>query len=347
MDRIHAKSGRERGSGRVTRKDVARYAGVSTAVVSYTLNAGPKRVSPESQARVHEAVRILGYRPNLAARALTSGQAEMLGLLVPDLRNPFFAELAHTAQAVAHSHGRALLIVSAESTESASSSRDMALVIDRLVSRQVDGLLIASFVSAAETIAVTNSRIPAVFVDQFAAVDGFAAVGVDLERGARNAVEHLIGHGHDRIGFIGSENDLDRREAGWLEALLDAGCRAGPRIHVGFSPADGYRAAKELLAQEPRTTAVFVSSDHQTAGVLRAFREAGRSVPDDIAVVSFDDSPGASYCWPALTTVRQPVREMVTHAIAQLIDSTLWSPAFRPYSTTLVVRQSCGCPLAH
>lgn len=331
-----------RGSGRVTRQDVARYARVSTAVVSYTLNAGPKRVSPELQARVLEAVRVLGYRPNAAARALTSGSARMLGLLVPDIRNPFFAELCHVAESVAEQHGRALLIVSAQGDFSPS---EVVRHLDRLVSRQVDGLLIASFVSSAETMAVTRSHIPTVLLDQFGAAEGLSTIGVDFEEGARSGVEHLLGHGHERVAFIGGGNPLDRREAGWLEALLEAGRKAGPRIHVGFSPAEGYRAGRQLLAQEPRTTAVFVSSDYQTAGVLRACREAGRSVPDDIAVVSFDDSSGAQYCWPALSTVRQPVPEMVADAITQLIDPAAWSSTFRAYPATLVVRQSCGCPL--
>ena len=337
-----AEVSRTRGSGRVTRMDVARYAAVSTAVVSYTLNGGPKRVSPELQARVLEAVRLLGSRPNAAARALTSGSARMLGLLVPDISNPFFAELCQVAESVAESAGRALLIVSAQGDVSPS---DVARHIDRLVSRQVDGLLIASFVSSAQMLAVTSSRIPTVLLDQVGAAQGLSTIGVDLEGGARSGVEHLLGHGHERVAFIGGGNPLDRREAGWLEALLDAGRKAGPRIHAGFSPAEGYRAGRELLAQEPRTTAVFVSSDHQATGVLRACHEAGRSVPDDLAIVSFDDSSGAQYCWPALTTVRQPVHEMVADAIAQLLDDgENGTPSFRRYPTSLVVRQSCGCP---
>lgn len=342
-----SEASRARGSSRVTRQDVARYAGVSTAVVSYTLNAGPKRVSSERQARVLEAVRVLGYRPNAAARALTSGRASMLGMLVPDLRNPFFAEFCHVAESVAESRGRDLLIVSAQGEASGASAGDVARHIERLVSRQVDGLLIASFVSSAHTLAMTGSRIPTVLLDQFGAADGLACIGADLEGGARAGVEHLLGHGHGRISFIGGANPLDRREAGWLEALLAAGRKAGPRIHAGFSPAEGYRAGKEMLAQEPLTTAVFVSSDYQAAGVLRACHEAGRSVPDEIAVVSFDDSSGAQYCWPALTTVRQPVREMVTDAVTQLLGDGDEAPTFHKYPTSLVVRQSCGCRQAN
>ena len=126
---------------------------------------------------------------------------------------------------------------------------------------------------------------------------------------------------------------------------MDAGLRAGPRIHIGFSPAEGYRAGRELLAHGTRPTAVFVSSDFQATGVMRACHEAGLSIPGDIAIVSFDGTAEAEYRWPALTTVRQPLREMVTDAVGVLLDEDPGVPSFREYPTSLVVRQSCGCAL--
>lgn len=324
---------------RVTRKDVARYAGVSTAVVSYTLNGGPKRVSATTAARVMDAVRILGYRPNAAARALNLGTAEILGMLVPDSRNPFFAELCHAMEAAAQAQGRALLIANAEGGTGEVTER-----IHRLISRQVDGLLIASYLSADAIAAVRAAQVPAVLLNQFGPIEGMATVGVDLEGGARRGVEHLIAHGHTRIGFVGGAHPADRREVGWLQAVSGAGLAAGPVVHTGFSPDAGWRAGRHLLAEGKAPTALFVASDHQAVGVLRACHEAGLVVGQDIAICSFDGTTEAEYAWPALTTIRQPLAEMVSEAVRWIVDHAAGRPEYREFPTTLVVRGSCGCP---
>ena len=330
---------RTRGYGRVTRKDVARYAGVSTAVVSYTLNGGPKKVSPETTQKVLEAVAALGYRPNATARALTMGSTEMLGLVVPDSRNPFFAELCHSAEAVAAGHGRAVLIVNAEG-----GTDEVTRHVHSLASRQVDGLLIASYVPPSSAGMLSDLRLPTVVLNQFVAMDGLPTIGVDLEAGARLGLEHLVAHGHQDIAFVGGGDPEDRREAGWRAVLEEAGLRARPALRAEFSPVGGYRAAQQMLARGGRPTAVFVSSDYQAMGVLRACHEAGLSIPADVAVVSFDGTVESEFSCPALTTVRQPLREMVTEAIRQLVDDDAWSPGYRTYPAELVIRQSCGCP---
>lgn len=329
-----------RASGRVTRNDVARYAGVSTAVVSYVLNDGPKRVAPPTREKVLDAVRVLRYRPNAAARALNRGSMEMLGLLVPDSRNPFFAELCHTAEAVAAEHGRALLIINAEG-----GTDEVGRHVQTLASRQVDGLIIASYLSPGVAVAVDAAQIRTVLLNQFGAVEGLPSISVGLEDGARRGVEHLIWHGHREIAFIGGGHPSDGREIGWLRALTGAGLRPGRAVHAGFSPVEGYFAGKDLLGGSHHPSAVFVSADHQAIGVLRACHEAGLRIPEDVAVVSFDGTAESEYAWPSLTTVAQPMREMVTEALRQLLEADAWSPGLREYPTTLVIRRSCGCPV--
>ncbi|NMM22952.1 MAG: LacI family transcriptional regulator [Phycicoccus sp.] len=326
-----------RASGRVTRNDVARYAGVSSAVVSYVLNDSPKRVAPETRARVLEAVRVLRYRPNAAARALNRGSMEMLGLLVPDSRNPFFAELCHMAESVADDQGRALLVINVEG-----GTEGISRHVQSLASRQVDGLLIASYLSRGGVVAVDHAAIPTVLLNQFGPVDGLPTISVSFEVGARRGVEHLIEHGHEDIAFVGGGDPADGREIGWLRALTAAGLRPGRAVHSGFSPTEGYRAGRELLAGQRRPSAVFVASDYQAIGVIRAVHEAGLRMPEDIALVSFDGTPGAEFSWPPLTTVAQPMRAMVTEAIRQLIVPGALTAGPIEFPMTLVTRGSCG-----
>ena len=328
-----------RASGRVTRDDVARHAGVSNAVVSYTLNGGPKRVAPATRERVMNAVRVLHYRPNAAARALNRGSMEMLGLLVPDSRNPYFAELCHTTEAAAAEHGQALLIINVEG-----GSEDASHHMYSLASRQVAGLIIASQLSPRGIVTAETNEIRTVLLNQFGPVHGLSTIGVSLADGARLGVEHLIGHGHTDIAFIGGSDPADGREQGWMRALTDAGLRPGAAVRGEFSPAGGLRAGEELLGSRRVPTAVFVSADYQAIGALRAFQEAGLQVPQDVALVSFDGTAGAEYSWPAMTTVAPPVREMVAEALRQLLEPGAWSAGWREYPTSLVRRRSCGCP---
>lgn len=314
---------------RVTRADVARHAGVSTAVVSYTLNDGVKKVSDATRARVLEAVRVLGYRPNAAARALKIGSTAQLGLVIPGVLNRFFAELADHAEREAAAHGLALVVTSARN--------GMPAALGHLASRQVDGVLVVGGVDAA---ILAAAEIPVVLLDQVHAVDGVAGIGADRYGGARLAVEHLLGHGHRRVGFVGPASGTDGRARGWADALAEAGAAADPLIESDFTRAGGYAAGRRLAAMSGRPDAVFVASDDQSIGVLLALHEAGLSVPGDVAIVSFDGSQEAAYCWPPLTTAAQPLAEMVRLAVERVIDP---SPGYVELPTRLVVRRSCGC----
>ena len=170
----------EHRSRSVTRADVARYAGVSTAVVSYVLNNGPKPVAVLTKERVLDAVRVLGYRPNAAARALSKGSADMFGLVVHDNRSPFFAELCHTLDQRGTQAGRSLLIVNSDRTQA-----DTAEQLRDLASRQISGLIISVALTASEQALVESLRLPTVVIGPFGETDALPAVSVDLAAGTR------------------------------------------------------------------------------------------------------------------------------------------------------------------
>jgi len=320
----------------VTRADVARYAGVSTAVVSYVLNDGPKAVAPLTRERVLDAVRVLGYRPNAAARALSKGSADMFGLLVHDNRNPFFAELCHALDQATAEAGRSLLIVNSDREQVSTSEQ-----IRDLASRQISGLIIADVLTAREQSLVEALGIPTVVIGQFGETDGLHSVGVDFTRGMRTLAEHLIGHGYQDIAFIGSAARYDERERGWREALDAAGLPAGPLLHVPFSYQGGYDAAVQLL-QGTLPRAVLAASDQVSLGMLTAFGERGIRVPEDIALASFDGTVSADFVWPRLTSAVQPLEEMADTTVRLLLDPDA-ERYHRALLTTLRVRESCGC----
>lgn len=323
----------------VTRADVARYAGVSTAVVSYVLNNSPKPVATATRARVLDAVSVLNYRPNAAARALSRGVNDMIGMIVPDSRNPYFAELVHAVDRAAQRQGRTLLVINSDSRRSETSDH-----ITALSSHRLDGVVVADTLSTPERALISSLGIPVVLINQFSGDSSIPAFGVDYQAGARSGVEHLIDHGHKHIAFIGGDPQVDQRERGWIEALSEVGLALGPIYRVGFSLEAGYRAGR-LLANEPTPpTAVFVASDQLAFSAISAFHEQGLRVPEDVAVVSFDATAESAYIWPPLTTVAQPVDLIATAAIERLFsDST--ATDFQSFPTHLTVRSSCGCNL--
>ncbi|MDN5704529.1 MAG: LacI family transcriptional regulator [Yaniella sp.] len=328
---------------RVTRKDVARYAGVSTAVISYVINAGPKKVAPATEAKVLNAIQVLGYRPNAAARALKLGSTEMLGLVIPDNINPFFAELSLAIEDAANDRGYALLLT----TSNGSIAKERKHVRN-LLSRQVDGLLLTSVEDEPYLEDVVASGVPAVLLNHYRPSAVLPTVGVDLAAGARVAVEHLIWHGHENIAMVegtNATNAPDEREAGWAKALAQAGLQEGQIFTGPFSMEGGYQAGRRLAAARERPTAAFVSSDAQTIGLLRSLHEAGLEVPQDIALVSFDASFQSAYTWPALTAMHQPTMQMAEAAVSALLDKEAAPAVNMVFPTDLVIRRSCGCGL--
>jgi len=326
----------------VTRADVARYAQVSSAVVSYVVNEGPKKVAPATAARVREAIEVLGYSPNISARSLKRGTTEMLGLVLPDIGNPFFADYAHEVTVAAADQGYALLVATSEGR----GPTETQLVND-LVSRRVDGLMITTVWSQWDLAKVRHPDPPTVLLNCPYAAPGYASVGPAALEGTRQVVGHLIDvHGHRSIGLVmgeSSEEDIPPvRERGWLEALASAGLPPGPIGRRPFTREGGHEIGLKMLTSAEPPSAIFASSDLLAIGVLRAARELSLNVPNDVALVSFDGTSESEYCWPPLTVTRQPVREMAKAAVRAVLDPE------RPLSNELfdmelVIRNSCGC----
>lgn len=325
----------------VTRGDVARHAGVSTAVVSYVVNSGPRNVAPATRARVLEAIRILGYRPNAAARALKLGVSEIIGLVVSDNTNPFFAEYARAVERAAAGLGLSVIL-----TNSALSKSQEHELVQKLVSRQVDGLLLSPTDDDPDLEIARVANVSVVLIDCAGPMEGFASVGVNFREASRTAVAHLIGHGNRTIalisGLTGGATTRDR-ELGWSDALAEAGLPEGPIVRVDFGRHGGYLAGRQLLALPERPEAIYAISDMQAIGLLRALHEEGVRVPEDVAVIAFDGSEETAYSWPPLTSMRQPVVQMATAALDALGSGRTGITNHQSFDAELVIRRSCGC----
>lgn len=325
----------------VTRADVARYAGVSTAVVSYVINNGPRPVAATTAERVMQAIDLLGYRPNGSARALRRGVSDTVGLITPHLDNLFFAELSQEIEQLAVSSGKAVLL-----GNSLGDLRHQRQLIDGMLSRQIDGLIVRGSSSHDDPLAGIRSNVPCVLLDTMVPLHGRRSIGSDLRGGADQLVDHLIAaHGLTRIALVVGRDLpglVDPRELGWRDALRRHGLPEGPIARAAFDRTGGYRAAQQLLAAPFPPQAVFASSDLQATGVLRALHETGTKVPSDVAVVSFDGTSESAFTYPALTVARQPVAAIARRAYELLADDGT-AEVFEQLPTDLIVRQSCGC----
>ncbi|TDE10687.1 LacI family DNA-binding transcriptional regulator [Jiangella asiatica] len=334
--------------GTVRRADVARLAGTSPALVSYVLNGGPRGVAPGTRARVLAAVEALDYRPNGVARSLRLNKTMSLGLVVPDTSNPFFAELSRAVEEAAFVHGYTLLIGNAAEDD----ARQTAYV-HTFLQRQVDGLFLAPAHGPAGCLPeLERAGKPWVMLDrQMAWAMAAPVVVVDNRGGARAMTEHLLEHGRRRIACVAGPRDVmpaTDRVAGWRDALSAAGLAPNrmPLRHVPFGRRSGYLAARQLLADQD-IDAVFVASDEQALGVLRAVTEAGRRCPDDVAIAAFDGIAAAAYSTPAISTMAQPFGEFGRTAVALMLGRI--TDPDQPARTQVLpvrleARGSCGCP---
>lgn len=327
---------------------MARLAGVSNAVVSYVVNGGPRPVARATRERVLAAIEELGYRPNTIARSLRARRSFALGLVVPDSANPFFSELAKAVEDAGFESGYTLLLGNSMDDE----ERERHYV-RTFIERQVDGLVLIS-VSRTGLVAeeLRNSRLPVVSLQQLDPAIAAPTILVDNEGGAAEAVAHLLEHGADSVACLSGPVGIpsaDERVRGWSAALDAAGIAADGRtcVRVEFSRAAGYTAALRLLADE-RPRALFVASDEQALGVLRAAAELGIRIPAELAVVAFDGIPADEFTVPSLSTMRMPFRELGLAAVRCLIDQIdETQPALRQperLPVTLERRASCGCP---
>lgn len=332
---------------RSTRKEVAVRARTSTAVVSYVINGGPRPVAPATRERVRAAIAELDYRPNGIARTLRAQRSLVLGLLVPDSSNPFFAQLTKSVEDVAFAEGFKLLVGSA--------SNDPGRELSYLRSfgeQRIDGLLLMSVGGSAESLVELkslDSRV--VVIDRRLPGVEAATLVADHESGGYIAAAHLIDHGHRFIACIQGPSDIApaaHRRHGWARALKEAGIepRSNWCVRSRFDLRSGYQAALQLLGRKDKPSAIFASTDVQGIGVLRAAADLNLRVPQDLAVVSFDGIVASAFTVPALTTVAQPIDTLAHRAmelLIKLVRDRGAQPSHQVLPVELVVRETCGC----
>lgn len=323
----------------VTRSDVARLAGVSSAVVSYVVNDGPRPVADRTAQRVREAMDKLGYVPNASARALRRGKTETIGLIIGDSLNPFFVQYTFELVTAAAAKGKQILVGDAQQ-----SPKNEKRILDEFIARQVDGLLFAS--PFANHYSAEALGIPTVLIDSPGPIPGKLTVGSAAEAGAWDVVSHLVSHGRQRVGIVIGDHGFgnpDPRERGWRDALAAAGVKPGPIARVPFSREGGYAGTVELLDKGVPMDALFASNDLQAIGALRALHERGVRVPEDVAVGSFDGTKESEFSWPPLTVARQQLDLLAAGAIDLLEAPADGTGKHLEIETVLVRRRSCGC----
>jgi LacI family transcriptional regulator len=308
--------------GRTTRgpllRDVAERAGVATGTVSNVLHS-PDKVAPATLARVQQAIADLGYVPNAAARQLSRGKSGSIGLLVLDARNPFFNELAAGVDEAADLMGLAVLLA----TSSERTDRER-LYLDRFEQSRVDGILVTPVGSSIKQLRSIRDRgTPVVLLDRLATTPGFTSVAVDDIEGGGLAGQHLVDVGCRRIAFVGGPTSLEQvrnRLAGADRAVSAVGVALTHLPTTRMSADEGQRIGQQIAAMSPgeRPDGVFAANDLLALAILQTLLLAGIRVPDEVAVIGYDDISFAALAAVPLSSVRQPSYQMGRRAMELL-----------------------------
>lgn len=328
-------------------RQVARQAGVSIATVSRALTT-PDKVSDKTLKKVLAQVERSRYKPNLLARNFRSKRAYAVVVLVPNIANPFYAEIIRGIEQVAQQHGYAVLLGDTEGRE------DREAYYTGLVeTRQADGLiqLHARLPKAARS-AGGGLEIPLVNACEYIEDAPCPRVGIDNAAAAREMTAYLIGLGHRRIGTVLGPNSsplTSDRLRGYKLALKSAKIAVDDSLIAqgDFTLSSGSAATAQLFQSKDPPTAVFCFNDEMALGALRWLKSTGRSVPQDVSVVGFDDIEFASFCDPPLTTIEQPTREIGNKAMSVLFEMLSGGkpePALHTLPTKLIVRESAAPP---
>jgi LacI family transcriptional regulator len=332
-----------------TISDVAQRAGVSPATVSRVLQ-GASNVRPDTRQRVEQAIEELGYVPSAVAQSLRSKRTRSLALIVPDITNSFWTTIARGVEDAAQGHDYSILLYNTDENP----ARQIRC-LEAVISQRVDGVIIAPYDSDARNLSKLRERnTPTVIVDR--RIEGWNVDSVlgDSISGARALVQHLIGLGHRRIAVISgplNTSTAEDRVMGYLLALAEAGIPLEPHLirRGEFLSASGEELALQLLDERPAPTAIFAANNLIAMGVIDAAKKLGQRIPQDIALVCFDDLPNVSHIFPFLTVAVQPAYDMGMNA-AQLLLSRLESEAaLQPRQVVLpirlIIRHSCGSQL--
>jgi LacI family transcriptional regulator len=332
----------------LTLEDIAKLAGVSRSTVSRVVNNHPN-VKDQVRKRVKSVILDTGYEPHAAARSLAARRSNIIGLVIPSavhtlFTDPYFPRLT---EGIAQASNAADFTLSLFLFNSLEDERRMYPRITR--KGLLDGVLVqATHVDDEIYTWLRKGNIPYVVVGRPAEMTDLSYVDVDNIAGAHQAVSHLIRLGHHKIGTLAGPLSTEAgkdRLIGYRQALQERGIpiNEGLIVEGDFTEMGGYLATQRLFYDKP--TAIFVASDIMASGALRALREAGLSVPEDIALVGFDDLPPARRSAPQLTTIRQPIRRLGIKAVEVLID-LIDHPTSPPhkviFNTELVIRDSCG-----
>ena len=325
-----------------TIKDVAKRARVSIATVSRVVNESPHSVSQATRERVLEAIKALDYRPNALAQGLIMKRSMTVGIIIPDISNPYYAEIVRGIQDIADEAGYAVMLQNTDRRK-----ERIIKCIQLLRDKRADGIIFSGgIIHGYETLSTLRELAQRVVVIGRHEVD-FPAVRVDNIVGATQAVQHLIDLGHQRIGFIsGSRTSTtsNDRLRGYKNALAQHGIPYEKHL-VGqgnLTPESGNLEAKTLLEREDRPTAIFATNDLMAYGAINAAKEQGLNVPEDLAVVGFDNIPLSSYFEPPLTTVGIPMYELGVASMQMLID-LICKNSFehlKIFKTKLIIRDS-------
>ena len=351
---------------RVSSKDVAQHAGVSIATVSHVIN-GTRFVSTATRQKVLDSISALQYRPNAIARGLVTNSTRKIGLVVSDIRNPFFTAVARGVEDEFN--------IQRYNTIFCNTDEDPVREEDNLhllAGQQIDGLIVAPTGERCESLlALANTGVPIVQIDRVSPDLDAPKVCVDNAEGAYQAVRYLIQLGHRRIAYlmgIEAVSTQIERLAGWRRALCEAGLpideslvvQADPRFFEispttaapaqSGAPGHALPSARAVLAalltRPDRPSAIFVATNQLTLGTLYAFTEIGLRCPEDISLISFDDQDWAPLFRPPLTVVRQPTYQMGQTAARLLMSLIRGEPAESPppLAVELVIRASCSAP---
>lgn len=326
--------------------DVADHAGVSPTTVSRYLN---RRIElpPATAARIDAAIAALDYRPNLLAKRLSTGKTEAVGLVTPEIREPFFAELASAFEDEADRHGYTVFMSSTRSDR----KREIAS-LERLHDRHVDGLVLMTNTPDDGTLAkLIGKRRNVVLLDEDIPGVNVPRLFVENTEGAEAATRHLIEAGHTRIAYLGGPHGLFsvvERHQGFRNAMAAAGLPVHPEYVSlgGFDPELARASVMNFLALPEPPTAIFASSDYLAIGAVMGLRDAGISVPGEMSLIGFDDMPFGALLTPPLTAVRQPVDQLGRTGFQLLLKllNGETPPALTRLPVELIRRHSVGAP---
>ncbi|HBX68550.1 MAG TPA: LacI family transcriptional regulator [Chloroflexi bacterium] len=335
-----------------TLEDIAKLAGVSRATVSRVVNEHPN-VSEKMRLRVQEVIQETGYQPNLMARSLVSQRTKLIGLVIPRgvhgfFTDPYFPKLIEGISQACNQYGYTLTL------SLFFSDKDERELLPRVTQKGLlDGIIVQATGLGNQSSIISQWGVPFIFAGRPMGISDVSYVDVDNRAGAYSAIAHLAHLGYNKIatvtGALNTTVGADRLE-GYRQAIQERNLELDENLiaEADFTEFGAYFAAKKLLKQSPE--AIFVASDTMALGVIKAIKEEGLLIPDDIALVGFDDLLSAAFLGTQLTTVRQPIGKFGFKAVEMLLDIIENGP--QPprrviFDTELVIRESCGSPFPY